>query len=232
MLFELDRLKAKGACRAVGPKMSQELNGVISMVRGLSEGIGPFVTETARLSLFYKTVLKHVENFFSREYLVESVSTGKLAFLVKETLHGKAALEKEFTKVVASISVGQELTLEALAPLRTYGWLLDTKQRQAVGDWIAQALQTKARTSTMKQLTDGHDTKHMTNVPARTPVANAVKVDGVKRASITPTMFKGGASSSSSRSKMQPGIDVPEQSVSTSVWSFFVGHETPRASGQ
>ena len=80
VLLDFERVKRLSACQAVGPMLVQELNGVISLVRGLSEGVGPAPDRVCSYSLFYKAVIKKCENFISSPERRREVKVDKRKF--------------------------------------------------------------------------------------------------------------------------------------------------------
>ena len=63
MLLDLESVKATDMCLAVGAALTQSVNGVIGLVRGLSEGVGPTSEKIKTFTLLYKIVVKQCEFF-------------------------------------------------------------------------------------------------------------------------------------------------------------------------
>ncbi len=73
------------------------MNGAISLVRGLSEGVGPSHDRVCGYSMFYKAVVKKRENFVSVTEKKPAKKTGKaLRCIEDKTLVGRAALHQKW----------------------------------------------------------------------------------------------------------------------------------------
>ena len=73
VLVELENIKRSNLCFAGGIDLEGEVSGVISLVRGLMENVGPSDEFVNNCSPFYKLCVKRMENF-----VVAAVPNGKI----------------------------------------------------------------------------------------------------------------------------------------------------------
>lgn len=225
VLIELERVKSGANCRAVGQKQIQEIGGVVSLVRGLSEGVGPTEEEVLRFSSFYKSVVKQLEFFHYGDYNQPSPAGkgDKLRFNTKLRIAGRPAILRDWDSHQIASAKGETSTLAQLQTFRTYSWLLTAAQRDEVGKAIHTALRNMQQTQTLKQITDGGSTgADATNSSSR---GKAPKQSGLKPGSALAMQSVSGAGAASSASTASGsgssagGGEAPKPSI----YRFFVG---------
>jgi hypothetical protein len=91
----------------VGSALVQEVSGIISLLRGLSEGVGPSTDRVTSYSLFYTAVVKQCEFFITATEKQVAKKSGKLNFVEGKILFGRAALLYKWDELlVAEVYVG------------------------------------------------------------------------------------------------------------------------------
>lgn len=208
------------ACSAVGPKLIQEVNGVVSLVRGLSEGVGPSAQEVARFSLFYKQAVKQL---YSLEAEAAPKKCGTLQFGSSETVYGKTALLKTWDKITNPKSGHDAPGLADLQAFRTYSWLLTEAQRDEAGWLIHAALKQQQQTQTLKQIADGKTA--LGGAAASTSSSKGGRANKVlsKQGATLQAMCNNGEAGESGRGAASSSQSSGPDTTVADIYRFFVG---------
>jgi hypothetical protein len=183
VLVELDMIKRSPLCFAGGNDLEGEVSGIIGLVRGLMEQVGPTEQYLGNCSTFYKYCLKLMENFITVEVPNEEVSAGKISFKEPSILFGRKALCYQFEKFNKEFQKGVKKELPDVQLFRTFNYVLSPHQQLLSANWVTELL--KNHMSKFKEIKDtSHD-------------------DGVKGVGKVVNASSGGSSSSST------GIMVP-----------------------
>jgi len=116
-------------------QFQSEVEGILALVRSLSEGVGPSPHGALSYSDYFKLCLKRMENFM---ILPGNSSDGV------GTLYGRKALMSVFSECEKKHAAGEQFELRTLAPLRTYSWLLTQDDRQKSDVWIHACVSNRA----------------------------------------------------------------------------------------
>ena len=97
-------------------------------------GIGPKVDTIPKFSGFVQLCIARMANFFAKDVRVQVASSepGVLKFVTKaheNTMYGREAVEYAFKAMEDCMSEKRLMTMNDIAPLETYGWLLTAEQR-------------------------------------------------------------------------------------------------------
>ena len=196
VLVELENIKRSNLCFAGGIDLEGEVSGVISLVRGLMENVGPSDEFVNNCSPFYKLCVKRMENFVVTAVPNGKISQGKLRFDKEPSMiSGRKALCYLFDKFQTDYEKGVKKELVDMQPFRTFGWALSPPQKTLTASWLSVLL--KNHMSKFKTLKDAS---------SEFPTGG----DGVYQASGREFL---GKSSSSASSSSDQGIIVPASSV-------------------
>ena len=146
-LLALHKIKSSDLAYVTGPSMNSELEGVISMVASLEEGVGLSAKEIMNFGPFYKSVVARLPHFYRM--------TPKAGGLDRRDLTGRAAIRELLVDVRLQLSDRDALPLKVLQPLRTYAWVLVGLEIVEVNNWIQDALCAHASCITKLALKDG-----------------------------------------------------------------------------
>ena len=136
-LLALHKIKMSDLAYVTGTSVTAELEGVISMVASLEEGVGLTAKDIANFGPFYKKVVARLPHFY-RMAALKSDGTEK------RDLSGRAAIRELLVDVRLQIQDGANATLKLLMPLRTYNWVLEGQEIDEVNAWIQSALRVHA----------------------------------------------------------------------------------------
>lgn len=187
---DMTRIVAGNLLTMSSPTLYREAEGVLSMLRSLSEGVGPSPEAADTFSDFFKLCLKRMECFFTWTKKVSGSGAPTLVF-------GRPALMLKFDACQEKVTQGEKLDLKELAPLRTFGWMLVPDQRKAALKWIQAAALVKA--STFQMIRDGAaDEAAESEEPA--PVSAPTRV--AKLAGPAPAQASNSGASSSNSSSL------------------------------
>jgi hypothetical protein len=136
-LLALHKIKMSDLAYVTGTSVTAELEGVISMVASLEEGVGLTAKDIANFGPFYKRVVARLPHFYR-------MAAPKSDGADKRDLSGRAAIRELLVDVRLQIQDGANATLKLLMPLRTYNWVLEGEEIDEVNAWIQSALRVHA----------------------------------------------------------------------------------------
>jgi hypothetical protein len=135
-LLALHKIKMSDLAYVTGASVTSELEGVISMVASLEEGVGLTAKEIANFGPFYKSVVARLPHFYRMAPKADGTD--------KRDLSGRAAIRELLVDVRLQIQDGDNAPLKVLMPLRTYNWVLEGQEIDEVNAWIQSALRVHA----------------------------------------------------------------------------------------
>ena len=135
-LLALHKIKSSDLAYVTGASVISELEGVISMVASLEEGVGVTAKEVMNFGPFYKNVVARLPHFYRM--------TAKFDGPDKRDLTGRAAIREFLVDVRLQLTDLDSLPLKVLQPLRTYAWVLEGEEIAEVNTWIQNALREHA----------------------------------------------------------------------------------------
>ena len=118
-----------------GASLELEIDGLIQLVRGLSEGIGIKTSTILRYSEFYKNCVKKFENFLHSDADLSKFEKGPCGPKVV-TLYGPRAIEWQLSEVSRKFKSGIDVGMGEMKHFRTFDWLLSDTQRDLRERWI------------------------------------------------------------------------------------------------
>ena len=113
---------------------------VNSLLDNMLIGIGPRVDTIPKFSGFVQLCIARMASFFAKDVRVQVASSepGVLKFVTKaheNTMYGREAVEYAFRAMEDCMNEKRLMTMNDIAPLKTYGWLLTAEQRGVVSNW-------------------------------------------------------------------------------------------------
>jgi hypothetical protein len=131
----------------VGPHLQAEVDGIVVMVRKLSEGVGPKAEGLVSYNQFYKKVAGLLGNFLRHDY---QVTKGKK--VTTQNASGILAIEWKMGEVKIKLKRDDTLDPKELKSLRIYDWLLTPDQRVLRETWLFDALKQQSLLCTTSPL--------------------------------------------------------------------------------
>lgn len=141
VLCALEKIRRGNLVITGGSSMDGELNGIASIVRSLSDGVGPSDRDAKNYSAFFKLCLKHMENFLCVDATDQLIATGGKLKLPKQVqLFGQKAMEYEIEHYTQSLQSGEKKTLKDVQVFRTFTWMLTAEQKELTSGWLQDIL--------------------------------------------------------------------------------------------
>lgn len=123
---------------AAPPTVAAEVDGVISFMSQLREGVPPKESDIAAFSDFFRLVSSAARP--SHTVQVANKEPGLLNF-TKKVLRGGEAVKHSFDEAVRLVADSpSQVTLQVLRPLRTFSWVLSSADQRLVKEWVGLAL--------------------------------------------------------------------------------------------
>jgi hypothetical protein len=135
-LLALHKIKMSDLAYVTGTSVTAELEGVISMVASLEEGVGLTAKEISNFGPFYKSVVARLPHFYRMAPKADGTD--------RRDLTGRAAIREFLVDVRLQLTDLDSLPLKVLQPLRTYAWVLEGQEIAEVNTWIQNALRAHA----------------------------------------------------------------------------------------
>ena len=160
VLKGIEKIRAGKLTRAAGPKLQFDINGVFGLITNLDEGVGPAPEKVKQFNDFYQKIAIKLPFFYPQPNKDDALTkkAGKLNFKTAEA-RGLPALHELFNKMAQFKDKGGVPSLEQLAPLRTYKYVLDEKMVDALSKWVTIALQNHKASKNLLSITDGEALK-------------------------------------------------------------------------
>ena len=133
MLRKLQQLRTHPVNLLLGEDITHDLNGLMSIVTSLNDGVGPTAQEYASFSLLFKLCMVRVESTLEVRVPVGSKKTVK-------ALHGREALHFKLTAVKQDFADGKNVKVEDMQVFKKFRWLLTPAEQGAVDQILAKAL--------------------------------------------------------------------------------------------
>ena len=227
-LIALEAIRHSELCVLGGPEVELELDGVITMVRGLSEGVGPKAEKVCTYSPYFKKCIKNAENFV----VVDVPAAGKVK---AHTLFGPKAIEFKITNIGRRMKAGTGVAVSDLKHLRVFDWMLTDDMRDMREDWMKDVLKDQgAKLHTAIADGDAADGKGGVEPKkvadgkgAAAKAAKALNIsDGLELMKVQPipstgSTASGGSSSSSSGSTATTAATKKKDESNKSLLKFF-----------
>ena len=109
-----------------------EINGVVGMITSLNEGVGPNIEKVQKFNDFYKEVAIRLPFFYPQPTKVNGLIKSGQLNLKALGPRGIPALHDLFNQTAMYKDKGGVPSLEQLAPLRTYKYVLDERMEMVV----------------------------------------------------------------------------------------------------
>jgi hypothetical protein len=153
VLLNLEKFRRSDVCVLAGPTLLLDVDGIISLVRGLSVGIGIQKDKLLGLQTFYRKCVKRMENFVTCE-LAAVGKNGSPHYTPPLMLFGVKAIEEKLNVTARKMKAGDPaITIASMKEFRVYDWLLLDNQRDMRERWLADLV--KAEMGTVhRSLTD------------------------------------------------------------------------------
>ena len=135
-IIELERIRRSDLCITGGVKVSVIIDGLISVVRGLHEGIGVSSEKLASFDPYFKKCILQMENFVTFD--VPTVGKqGDKRYAPGHRVHGHKALEGQFNDMSKAMkSDTSAVTVGDLKHFRVFDWMLTKEQREMRETWL------------------------------------------------------------------------------------------------
>jgi hypothetical protein len=130
-------------CHAAGKTMHGQIEGILTIVKGLSKEIPPDEALQHNKSPFYTQCMQRLVNFAHTQIEPQALENGKLVFSARKNVHGIKALEWVYDACKVLSAEGNLQSLERISVLKTYYWALSKEAAEAVDAWTNMLLQKK-----------------------------------------------------------------------------------------
>ncbi len=127
---------------AAGPDLQNDVDGILALLGGIQDGVGPTARQLQVYSSFFKMCLKKMENFVTTTVETHlSSKQGQLTLPSKKQLFGLKALQAIMDRTKEDIAAGETKKLKDFQVFRTFDWVLTQEMRDITSKWIQEAIQ-------------------------------------------------------------------------------------------
>ena len=207
---------------AGGSQADKIIDGVLSLLRQLQDGVSPDDKEIARYDNFFKLVLKRAENFCTAlavptEHAAKA-GTKKVARSAEVLLFGLPALEYKVEQLLkATVDDAPQQLLAQAKETRAFEWLLSPKMRVDLHKRVQELIR-KCMMVNLVPILDDNDRKGKTSKQLQ---ADCDKAKVKSMVIFTDAVSTASSSSSSFSSGKKAGLDKSEKK--DKMWRYFCG---------